>query len=61
MATPFVAGIAGLVLSVEPNLSVKELRDRLLESVDKIDSLKGKVVTGGRLNAARAVGATQIK
>jgi subtilisin family serine protease len=61
MATPFVAGIAGLVLSVEPNLSVKELRDRLFESVDKTDSLKGKVVTGGRLNAARAVGATQIK
>jgi subtilisin family serine protease len=61
MATPFVAGVAGLVLSVEPNMSVKELRDRLFESVDKIDSLKGKVVTGGRLNAARAVGATQIK
>jgi subtilisin family serine protease len=61
MATPFVAGIAGLVLSVEPNLSVKELRDRLFESVDKTDSLKGKVATGGRLNAARAVGATQIK
>jgi subtilisin family serine protease len=61
MATPFVAGVAGLVLSVEPNLSVKELRERLFESVDKIDSLKGKVLTGGRLNAARAVGATQIK
>ena len=61
MATPFVAGVAGLVLSVEPNLSVKELRERLLNSVDKLDSLKGKVVTGGRINAARAVGATQIK
>ena len=61
MATPFVAGVAGLVLSVEPNLSVKELRERLLNSVDKLDSLKGKVVTGGRINAARAVGAVQIK
>jgi thermitase len=61
MATPFVAGVAGLVLSVEPNLSVKELRERLFDSVDKTDALKGKVVTGGRLNAARAVGATQIK
>ena len=61
MATPFVAGVAGLVLSVEPNLSVKELRDRLFDSVDKTDSLRGKVSTGGRLNAARAVGATQIK
>lgn len=61
MATPFVAGVAGLVLSVEPNLSVKELRERLLSTVDKTDALKGKVSTGGRLNAARAVGATQIK
>ncbi|HVF66985.1 MAG TPA: S8 family serine peptidase [Pyrinomonadaceae bacterium] len=61
MATPFVAGVAGLVLSVEPNLSVKELRERLLGTVDKTDALKGKVSTGGRLNAARAVGATQIK
>ena len=61
MATPFVAGVAGLVLSVEPNLSVKELRGRLLGTVDKLDSLQGKVVTGGRVNAARAVGAVQIK
>ena len=61
MATPFVAGVAGLILSVEPNLSVKELRDRLTNTVDKLDSLKGKVVSGGRVNAARAVGAVQIK
>jgi len=61
MATPFVAGVAGLVLSVEPNLSVKELRDRLVNTVDKLDSLNGKVVSGGRVNAARAVGAMQIK
>ncbi|HZB46048.1 MAG TPA: S8 family serine peptidase, partial [Pyrinomonadaceae bacterium] len=61
MATPFVAGVAGLVLSVEPNLSVKELRDRLINTVDKLDSLKGKLVSGGRVNAARAVGAMQIK
>ena len=61
MATPFVAGVAGLVLSVEPNLSVKELRERLLNTVDRLDSLQGKLVTGGRVNAARAVGAVQIK
>ncbi len=61
MATPFVAGVAGLVLSVEPDLSVKELRDRLMNTSDKLDSLKGKVVSGGRVNAARAVGAMQIK
>jgi subtilisin family serine protease len=59
MATPFVAGVAALVLSLEPNLSVKELRERLFNTVDKLDSLQGKVVTGGRVNAARAVGAVR--
>jgi thermitase len=57
MATPEVAGVAALVLSVDPDLSVKELRERLLKSVDKLDSLNGKISTGGRINAARAVGA----
>jgi subtilisin family serine protease len=57
MATPEVAGVAALMLTLEPKLSVRELRERLLDSVDKLDSLKGKVSTGGRLNAARAVGA----
>lgn len=59
MATPFVAGVAGLVLSVEPNLSVKELRERIINSVDKLDALQGKVSSGGRVNAARAVGAAR--
>jgi subtilisin family serine protease len=57
MATPEVAGVAALVLSANPQMSVKELRDRLFNSVDKLDSLKGKVATGGRINAAKAVGA----
>jgi subtilisin family serine protease len=57
MATPEVAGVAALILSVNPKMSVKELRDKLLGSVDKLDSLTGKVVTGGRINAAKAVGA----
>ncbi|HEY0174586.1 MAG TPA: S8 family serine peptidase [Pyrinomonadaceae bacterium] len=61
MATPFVAGVAGLVLSVDQNLSVAELRERLFGTVDKLDALRGKIVTGGRVNAARAVGAVQIK
>jgi subtilisin family serine protease len=57
MATPAVAGVAALILSTNQNMSVKELRDRLFRSVDKLPSLKGKVSTGGRINAARAVGA----
>lgn len=57
MATPVVAGVAALVLSLEPDLSVEELRERLLSTVDVLESLQGKVASGGRVNAARAVGA----
>ena len=57
MATPEVAGVAALILSTNQKISVKELRDKLFDSVDKLDSLKGKVATGGRINAAKAVGA----
>ncbi|HEX8162228.1 MAG TPA: S8 family serine peptidase [Pyrinomonadaceae bacterium] len=56
MATPEVSGVAALVLAANPDLTVAELRARLLGSVDKIPALEGKVASGGRLNAARAVG-----
>ncbi|HXT64376.1 MAG TPA: S8 family peptidase [Pyrinomonadaceae bacterium] len=55
MATPFVAGVAALVLSTNPGISIDELRLRLLNSVDAVPSLNGKVATGGRINAAKAV------
>lgn len=57
MATPEVVGVAALVLSLDPNLTVKELRQRLMDATDPLPALKGKVVSGGRINAARAVGA----
>jgi subtilisin family serine protease len=57
MATPVVSGVAALILSERPKLSVEELRERLFKSVDKLDALNGKVSTGGRINAAKAVGA----
>jgi thermitase len=57
MATPFVAGVAALILSQNPKMSVDDLRARLLQSVDSLASLNGKVSSGGRINAAKAVGA----
>jgi thermitase len=56
MAAPQVSGVAALVLAAEPKLSVEKLRERILKSVDKIDSLNGKVASGGRINAAKALG-----
>ena len=56
MATPYIAGTAALILASEPKLSVEKLRERILQSADKIDSLNGKIENGGRINAAKAVG-----
>ena len=56
MATPQVSGVAALILSTDARMSVEKLRERLLKSVDKVDSLSGKVQSGGRLNAAKALG-----
>lgn len=56
MAAPQVSGVAALILSAEPKLSVEKLRERILKSVDKIDSLNGKIASGGRINAAKALG-----
>ncbi len=55
MATPYVAGLAALILAQEPKLSVEKLRERILKSVDKIDSLNGKLESGGRINASKAL------
>jgi subtilisin family serine protease len=55
MATPYVAGVAALILASEPKLSMEKLRERILNSVDKLDSLDGKIKNGGRINAAKAL------
>jgi len=57
MSAPLVAGVAHLVRSVCPACTGMDLKARILASVDPVASLAGKTVTGGRLNAARAVGA----
>jgi subtilisin family serine protease len=59
MAAPQVSGVAALILANEPGLSVEKLRDRILKSADTLDSLKGKVATGGRLCATSALGITE--
>lgn len=56
MAAPQVAGIAALIIANEPKITMAKLRERILKSVDPIDTLLGRVAVGGRLNAAKALG-----
>jgi thermitase len=56
MAAPHVAGAAALLFSRSPNAAVADVRQALLSSVDPVPALAGRTVTGGRLNAARALG-----
>lgn len=51
-ATPYVAGVAALLLSAFPDLSYAETRERILSAAVKRPSYSGRSSTGGRLNAA---------
>ncbi len=55
MATPYVSGVAALIIAEQPSISMEKLRARIMKSVDKIDTLNGKIKSGGRLNAAKAL------
>lgn len=55
MATPVVSGVAALILAENPRLPVDELRKRIMDATDPIVALKGKTVSGGRINAAKAL------
>lgn len=50
MATPIVSGAAALLKAIYPHYSNIELKNAILNSVDPIPALQGKVLSGGRLN-----------
>ena len=51
MATPHVAGVAGLIKAQYPDFGSDEIKARLMSGVDVIPSMDGITVSGGRLNA----------
>jgi len=55
MAAPHVAGACALVWAANPQLTHLEVKDYILQGVDKLDSLDGLCVSEGRLNLWRAV------
>lgn len=55
MACPHVAGAAALIWSKNPKWTYKQVKKALMDTVDPIAALKGKTVTGGRINVLSAL------
>jgi hypothetical protein len=54
-SSPMAAGVAALMLSVNPGLTPGDLKALLRANADPVAALAGKTSTGARLNANRAV------
>ena len=54
-ATAFVTGVVSLLKAKYPDFNYQQLRNAILSSSLKVNSLKGKVLGGGKLDAARAM------
>lgn len=55
LAAPLATGTAALLFSYDTTLSVQKAKSLITSTVDKLDSLNGKTVTGGRLNSGKAL------
>ncbi len=54
-ATGHVTGVVGLLLSVNPTLTVAQIRNAIVNTGDVLPGLAGKTLTGRRLNARAAL------
>ncbi len=60
MATPHVTGVVALVRGQHPEWDYRRVIDQILGTVDPLSSLTNATATGGRLNAATAVGSALV-
>ncbi|MGZ3708745.1 MAG: S8 family serine peptidase, partial [Bdellovibrionota bacterium] len=58
MACPHVAGAAALLWSEHPSWDYKKVKQVLMDTTDKLASLKDKTISGGRLNIQKALRST---
>ena len=55
MATPFVTGVAALIKSAYPSLTSVQVKNLILDNVDITSGFRDICVSGGRLNAYKAI------
>lgn len=55
MATPHVTGVAALLKSANPDMTWQEIKARLIKTAKPLATLRGKVVSGGLVNAYHAL------
>jgi subtilisin family serine protease len=55
MAVPYVSGLAGLVKVMRPDYTNLQIKDAILKNVDTGSSLRGRTLTGGRIDAGRTL------
>lgn len=60
MAAPYVTGVAALLLSHQSNLTASDIKRIILDNVDEVSRLSTYCVTGGRLNAYKALSDSAI-
>lgn len=54
-ATAFVSGVAALIKSKYPSFTSDQIRNVILSSSVKVKNFEGKILGGGKLDAARAI------
>lgn len=55
LATPFVTGVAALILASHPDATPALIKDTILYSDDNVSALNNLCFSGGRLNAYKAI------
>jgi hypothetical protein len=55
MSAPYVSALAGLLYSYYPQFTYSQVRATILRYVDPLPALQGRVLTGGRINAYKAL------
>jgi thermitase len=55
MAAPHVTGVAALLKAANPDLGWMEIKERIMKTAVPLGSLRGKIATGGLVNAYNAL------